>query len=121
MAASAKKGFRMRAMTVLLSGEIVDDAGAKMTPTGLDVDGAYTAGDLRGWPNGTVVGSNGVVLLLVSVSPTLLVSFSYASPMLLLCFSYASPMLLLCFLFAFLFALLFGTSLCDSAAHFHIP
>ncbi|CAI5990251.1 unnamed protein product [Closterium sp. NIES-64] len=97
MAASAKKGFRMGATTVLLSGEIVDDAGAKITPTGPDVDGAYTAGDLRGWPNGTVVGSNASPMLLLCfsyASPMLLLSFSYASPMLLLCFSYTSPMLL---------------------------
>ncbi|GJP42154.1 hypothetical protein CLOM_g1751 [Closterium sp. NIES-68] len=45
----------------LAGGKILDKAGQPIEPT-VNEDGSVTAGDMTGWSNGTIVGSNGAVL-----------------------------------------------------------
>ncbi|GJP54358.1 hypothetical protein CLOM_g13457 [Closterium sp. NIES-68] len=55
-------GFTIGTTTLLLKGgKILDKAGQPIEPT-VNEDGSVTAGDMTGWSNGTIVGSNGAVL-----------------------------------------------------------
>ncbi|GJP33170.1 hypothetical protein CLOM_g17733 [Closterium sp. NIES-68] len=55
-------GFTIGMTTLLLKGgKILDKAGQPIEPT-VNEDGSVTAGDMTGWSNGTIVGSNGAVL-----------------------------------------------------------
>ncbi|CAI6007599.1 unnamed protein product [Closterium sp. NIES-65] len=56
-------GFSMGKTRFLENGTIVDASGKKVTPT-LNTDGSYTAGDLKGWSNGTIVGPTGASIYL---------------------------------------------------------
>ncbi|CAI5485388.1 unnamed protein product [Closterium sp. Naga37s-1] len=51
----------MGTTTVLKNGTIVDGSGMKLVPV-TNPDGSYTAGDMTGWANGTIVGSGGAVI-----------------------------------------------------------
>ncbi|CAI5940890.1 unnamed protein product [Closterium sp. NIES-65] len=51
----------MGTTTVLKNGTIVDGSGMKLVPA-TNPDGSYTAGDMTGWANSTIVGSGGAVI-----------------------------------------------------------
>ncbi|CAI5485396.1 unnamed protein product [Closterium sp. Naga37s-1] len=57
-------GLRVGRTTVLIvNGTVLDGSGAKIMPTGPNEDGSYSAGDVKGWANGTIIDTNtGVVL-----------------------------------------------------------
>ncbi|CAI5484242.1 unnamed protein product [Closterium sp. Yama58-4] len=55
-------GFSMGKTTFLKSGTIVDASGKPVVPTA-NADGSYTAGDLKGWSNGTIVGPGASIYL----------------------------------------------------------
>ncbi|CAI5952493.1 unnamed protein product [Closterium sp. NIES-65] len=62
---------RMGKTAFLANGTIMGASGKPIIPT-LNADGPYVAGDLKGWPNGTIVGSTGATIYLaalLSLSP----------------------------------------------------
>ncbi|CAI5485394.1 unnamed protein product [Closterium sp. Naga37s-1] len=56
--AGPNAGLRVGTTTVLMNGTILDSTGAKIVPTGPNEDGSYSAGDVKGWANGTIIDTN---------------------------------------------------------------
>ncbi|CAI5502759.1 unnamed protein product [Closterium sp. Naga37s-1] len=61
--AGPNAGLRVGRTTVLVNGTVLDGSGAKITPTGPNGDGSYSAGDVKGWANGTIIDTNSGVVL----------------------------------------------------------
>ncbi|CAI5991895.1 unnamed protein product [Closterium sp. NIES-65] len=61
--AGPNAGLRVGRTTVLVNGTVLNGMGAKIVPMGPNEDGSYSAGDLKGWTNGTIADTkSGVVL-----------------------------------------------------------
>ncbi|CAI5482856.1 unnamed protein product [Closterium sp. Yama58-4] len=76
-------GLRVGTTTVLINGTVLDGSGAKITPTGPNEDGSYSAGDVKGWTNGTIISTKSVGcsdLMLFSLLFPLALAGSLASP-----------------------------------------